>query len=376
MKILFFGLPIVSGNYTHFCYLREGIKNAQFTMMTLGEINTNIHYDPDFIQLGKGMDRNKQQKELVTLLLAYIEENKIDIVIPMNSPLVVSAIPFMPESVQVIQIVNSNTERVYQYILSHFNYVSKFICISPQQKKAVLSKSNLIVSRLEIVPHGVVLNEIISEESNSKTLVIGYLGRLNEGQKKISVILEVLKRIEFPFHFELIGDGVDGDAFIEALKKNKISFTNFGALPNAEINNLVLKWDIMIFPSVVEGFGLTLIETMNCGVVPIANLLPGITDYIITNDHDGFIVKENNINSYLKILNNLYNNPKRLMELKHNARDTVITRFNLTEICYRYQQIFNDVLLFKKPVALPFKDWHIYKEYKPSLLNRFVNKLK
>ena len=83
--------------------------------------------------------------------------------------------------------------------------------------------------------------------------------------------------------------------------------------------------------SAVEGWGLTLTESMQTGVVPIAfDSYPALHD-IITDGYDGFIVPDDNINEYARILISLIQD-KELRE--KIARNCLISskRFEIDKI--------------------------------------------
>src|SRR5690606_12682639 len=133
---------------------------------------------------------------------------------------------------------------------------------------------------------------------------------------------------------------------------------------------------ILLFPSQLEGFGLTLIEAMNNGIVPIANHLPGITDFIITSGKDGFVVEKNSVHDFVNRIEHLNADRDLLYQMKLAARETVRERFELTTVIQQYQQIFDEVLMTEKPsVTKDFPEWQAYVDYKPSIFMRILNRV-
>jgi hypothetical protein len=114
---------------------------------------------------------------------------------------------------------------------------------------------------------------------------------------------------------------------------------------------------------------------MQHGVVPIANHLKGITDFVISHEKDGFIVSKNKIETYVEIINNLNNNRLLLNQIKKEASITVQNRFNLDEILVQYSTVFTQVNDSKKNTkTLEFKNWKPYIEYKPNVIQRILNR--
>src|SRR5690606_36228366 len=115
IKIVFMGKPALSGNYTHFKYLKDSLTDHQFYLLALGNVSNIALRDDAFVNIGSHLDRKKHQKELGKLFLDFCEEKEVDVVIPMNSGIVASCVAFL-KNTKVIQIVNTDTARVYHYV--------------------------------------------------------------------------------------------------------------------------------------------------------------------------------------------------------------------------------------------------------------------
>jgi glycosyltransferase involved in cell wall biosynthesis len=374
-RIVFMGCPAFTGNYTHFSYLRNGLgQSYEFFLVGFNFSQCKAHFLDDCYVKLEGFD----PKEKANFLLDFVIKYNINVIFPMNSPIAVSLIPYFPKDTKVIQIVNSDTLRVYKYVTEHIEYISKLICISRKQLNYLskkLSKKNQQL--LKLIPHGVKINNEITICNRQGKLKIGFLGRIHQGHKNVLLIPEILKKLNFDFEFHVCGDGPDRDKFFKKLGKNKIIFHNHGIVPNEELNKYLKTWDVLLFPSFVEGFPFTLIEAMNNEVLPISNFLPGITDMIIEHQESGFLVKNNKVSDYVEILEALNKNRTRLHRLKEKARKRVNEKFNLEDIIFQYQEVIEEVL--SGPKKLPsknFKDWKPYKEFKPSIWKRILNRIK
>ena len=73
--------------------------------------------------------------------------------------------------------------------------------------------------------------------------------------------------------------------------------------------------DIFIFPSLIESFGIVIIEAMAAGVPPIVSEFPGSKD-LVKNNQNGFVVSKNNARQFVNVIVNFYNNKDLLIELK------------------------------------------------------------
>src|SRR5690606_14902497 len=184
IKIVFMGKPALSGNYTHFKYLRDSLTDHQFYLLALGNVSNIELRDDDFVNIGSHLDRKKDQQELGKLFLGFCEEQKVDVVIPMNSGIVASCIPFL-KNTKVIQIVNTDTPRVYHYIASLLESSSKIICISQRQQDVLtgLMPEDTFKAKTILIPHGVYHHSEAKVSIHQLPLRIGFLGRLHHGHK-------------------------------------------------------------------------------------------------------------------------------------------------------------------------------------------------
>ncbi|MES2808155.1 MAG: glycosyltransferase family 4 protein [Bacteroidota bacterium] len=344
-------------------------------MISVGKNTVTPLKDESYIQIGAELDRKKDKKEIALLLLEFLNNNGYDILVPMNSPITISIIPFLNSDINVIQIVNSDTPRVYKYVTSHLAYISKIICISEKQVSVLSNYITDVEDKLVLIPHGVKKHNVDVKSNKTNKLVIGYLGRLHQGHKGILTIPEVLKQLNFAFDFQIIGDGGDKDKFIQQLDLLGIDYTYYGFKDQDEILTIASKWDVLMFPSVIEGFGLTLIETMRLGIVPLANRIAGVTNYIVQDAINGFIIDTNQTTQYAKYINLLNTDRELLHQMKQAAKDRVDNCFNIDDVLRQYKNVFEGVKDFNKAPTVSTVNWVPYVEYKPSLYHRFLNKI-
>ena len=374
LKIAFVGIPTVTGNYAHFKYLSEGLSEYEWTLLQVGKVNVHLLPDKHFFNIAPDLDRSKYSKELATELLSFLSGNNYDILIPMNSAIAISIIPFLPESIKVVNIVNSDTQRVYKAVSEYYDFVSKIICISPKQINVLEVKEN-VRKKLKLIPHGVRIQSGFVRPQND-LIRIGFLGRIHHEHKGVLLIPEILQGITDSFIFEIIGDGPDKQTLLNELERYNINYNFWGFKKGLEKEKIISQWDIMLFPSYIEGFGLTLIEVMKYGVIPIANEIKGITDYIITDKIDGFIVPANNIDVFKSNIKILLTNPVQRSKMSVSATKTIEEKYNLDVILDEYRTVFAESLNYKKPETLDFTNWTMYQEYCPSLIVRIQLKLK
>jgi len=111
---------------------------------------------------------------------------------------------------------------------------------------------------------------------------------------------DILEKKYDNLHLFLCGDGPLRNE-LEALVKqketgNKIRFLGF----QDDVSGYLKMSDIFVLPSVIEGFGISLVEAMACGLTVISTQTPGPSE-IIENGVNGFLVE----NSEQGVINGL-----------------------------------------------------------------------
>jgi glycosyltransferase involved in cell wall biosynthesis len=103
-------------------------------------------------------------------------------------------------------------------------------------------------------------------------------------------------------------------------------FINYGIIYDEEkIVEMYQNSDVFIFPSNQESYGQTLIESMSCGVIPIAYNV-GIANYLIKNNENGYIVDIGDKEGLVTSFNNLISND--ILSLKTAVRETILNKLS------------------------------------------------
>ena len=123
--------------------------------------------------------------------------------------------------------------------------------------------------------------------------------------------------------------------------KEKVLLTGFIS-PKTGKWELLKRCDIFVLPSIVEAFGISVIEAMACGKPVIATNI-GAFPEIIKNMETGILVKPKSPEELSKaILELAENNEKRLIIGKH-AKKEFNLRFNIKKTAEEYLKLFEKV---------------------------------
>ena len=175
---------------------------------------------------------------------------------------------------------------------------------------------------VDIVPYGApesIPGEITKPSGTLKVLFAGSLGQ----RKGLSYLLAAVEKLKSAVDLTLLGRKVVADcAPLEAaVRKHRWLPT----LAHADVLREMRSHDVLVLPSLFEGFGLVILEAMAQGTPVIATDHTAGPD-VIEDGVDGFIVPIRSVSAIAEKLELLSSDRERLMSMKQAARRKAQTR--------------------------------------------------
>lgn len=220
--------------------------------------------------------------------------------------------------------------------------LSKRFEIGVQEELAVFS--NKIVS----IANPLTLDKIPLVDVNQKSKKVIFVGRLEMQQKRPEKLIAIWKQIEevYPeWSLSFIGDGPDRavlEQMVSSLNLKHVVFEGFkDPLP------FYKEASILCMTSDFEGFGLVLLEAMSMGVVPVVfNNWENLQDIVVHNE-SGFLIKKNDIESYIERIKFLFDNDISRYKMAENAKNQV-DNFSINQIGRNWLDLFKNLSLENK----------------------------
>lgn len=148
------------------------------------------------------------------------------------------------------------------------------------------------------------------------------VSRLEERQKRISLALDIWQLIEknpnyHDWTLKIVGGGSDELKYKQIVQKKQLKHVIFEGVQNPE--PYYRSASIFIMTSSFEGWGLTLTEAQQYGVIPLAfNSYASLNDIII-DGYNGYIIPNNDIKTFSEALMKLMSNPVLRYTLANNC---------------------------------------------------------
>jgi L-malate glycosyltransferase len=116
-----------------------------------------------------------------------------------------------------------------------------------------------------------------------------------------------------------------------------------GPVPFKDMPNRYLQMDLLVMPSVREGFGLAVAEAMSCGLPVVATNGSAIPE-LIDEGKGGFLCPVGDVYAFAEKINLLADSPKLRHEMGEYNRAKVEKMFTLDRMVKEYQDLFQEVL--------------------------------
>jgi len=242
---------------------------------------------------------------------------------------------------------------VFQVTLSKIGRWLTWLVLRNCDQISVLSRAlakgveatGIAKEKITIIPNGVDIT-LFSPMREARKQVILYVGSLIK-RKGVNYLLEAMPaigKLHPSYQLVIVGDGPER-ASLEALAEEldimgKVVFT--GAL----VPEQVLKWmqqtKLFVLPSVEEGLGVVLLESLACATPIVASEVGGIPD-VVTSDV-GILAPPKNSKALAEAIITLLSDETKWLKMSIDARKRAEKYYNWNNIAKQFVEIYHSML--------------------------------
>jgi glycosyltransferase involved in cell wall biosynthesis len=240
---------------------------------------------------------------------------------------------------------------IFKQIKKHnyfYKICDKYVFLSNTfvDKYKKISRNHNSKNKLISIPNPLTYDSFYNiDKYDEKEKIVLYVGRMYEYPKRLSYILRIWKEIIKDAQFDewkliMVGEGPDLDKTMQLSKEMNLCNILFEGFQNPY--GYYLKSSVFVMTSSYEGFGMSIVEAQQCGVVPLVMDTYTSLHDIITDKYNGLIVKDNDFDFYIDSLKQLMlDNDYR----KYLAKNALISseRFNINSITDKWEQLFKEL---------------------------------
>jgi len=235
-------------------------------------------------------------------------------------------------------------KKFYFYCLEKFilKGIDKIIACSKNDYK-LFSKIN---SNIKLIKNGIDCGHFSKVKRKPKKNTFIYIGRISEN-KRIDNLIKTFYFIKKKANFKLFVIGKDWQGLrndLEKLVKEKkieknIIFT--GKVDNQNLLKYLSKAEFFVSASEYEGFGISVLEAMAMGLVPVVNKIEAFRNFI-ENDKNGFLIDYSKPKKASESILNIISD-KNLLKISKNAQKTA-KEYDWKMVIKKIIKLYEDVI--------------------------------
>jgi colanic acid/amylovoran biosynthesis glycosyltransferase len=216
-----------------------------------------------------------------------------------------------------------------------------FVCVVGNHlRRQVLDQTNVSGNRVFVTCMGVETSALTAlgrdRSYTPGSLHLVTVARLNAAKGHVHALAAIHRGLQagLDLHYTIAGEGPHRDALLSVIDELGLGshVTLTGALPEAEVFQLLSKADAFVLPSV--GFGeawpVSVMEAMGAGLPVIASMI-GATPEMITPGGDGFLIPQRDERALLENIVLLARDVDTRRRIGEAARRTAERRFDVRE---------------------------------------------
>jgi glycosyltransferase involved in cell wall biosynthesis len=376
MKLAFLGHPHIGGTYTVFRLLLSALAPSGIELRWLGtgaEAHAAVAAACWVEDIAHGRvvgSPECDERALGMTLLNVIAQERFDgvLVNVLTGRAEMNVARYLPPEILRIMLVHNITPGTYAAAHALRDHVHATIGVSSRIRSDLVARHGFDAAHTFAIPHAVEWAAGTRRAPNGP-LRLAYLGRVEDAAKGVFLLPRIVDGLDHAITMTVAGDGPDLPE-LRARCAHLGSRVRFAGVvrPN-RVSDFLSAHHALLMPSRFEGFGLTLIEAMAAGCVPVVTRLAGVTDEIVTEGQDGFLFPAGNAKAARRAIERLASDLGALGRMSEAARQTARTRFSIPRMAERYLEVIETVRASPRRTLPPLDpaDWRLPSRMRPGL---------
>ncbi len=361
-KWAYMGIPHTGGTYSVFHNLRSGLLShgVELRWIGVGAADASALADgPGNAELQLGTviapgesEEPRQGAALVEFFTTARYEGVF--VNVLCGRVATNCVRYLEPGMRRILIVHTTSVGAYAAARAIRDHVHATIGVSPRIARDLIARKGFDKAWTVSIPNAIEVERfnIARKKAACDGLTVLFLGRMEDNAKGcllLSRIFERVNRSGVRVRCVVAGDGPD----LAELKRrcNSLSNVHFlGPVPYEAVPEVLAQADIYIFPSRYEGFGLSLVEAMASGCVPVASAIRGVTDAIIDDGSTGCLFPIGDWRRAADCIVRLACDPARRQEMSLAAGRSARSRFSVGRAAQQYMDVMDTAVGAPRPL--------------------------
>ncbi len=199
------------------------------------------------------------------------------------------------------------------------------VLLNPLDRDHACQRLGVPAERISIIPHG--LSESFRSRPEPQLLAEGPLRIAvvgtwiqRKGREDVVAVARALREQGVDFSLGLLGTGTGEaevlGAFPSSVRERVRVVPRY---PHAQLPGLLRDYEVLLFPSHAEGYGMALIEAMACGLAPVATPV-GVAPEVVREGETGRLLPIGDVPGFTAALSAFAGDRQRLLEVRRAAQ--------------------------------------------------------
>ncbi len=374
-RILLLSFPGIGGVQSFCANLAEGLKNVGYLPHVLlengeGSQAAGIAMPPGVPSSAFSYSPFDNLYRVLTRMTEFIKSGGFDFVYANTSAVAYRALGLLgPRRPVAIGGCTGNNPHDYACNVEFADYLDHIFSVSSQGARVLRERLAGRAVGISVIPHGVQPAGAAPSGSRSDVLQLVFAGRFS-AEKRIQDVLAIahhLRELGVRFQLTLAGDGPLRQELQEQVERLQLrdSVRLLGFVSSSGVVQLMEASHINLLLSEAEGFGLSVLEGMNRGCVPVVTQTCGCTD-AISDGVNGFVVRVGDVETVASLVRQVDQERAALASMSENARRTVKESFSSEKELARHLEILRLAKEHHRRYAARTVPW---KYEPPTLIN-------
>lgn len=238
---------------------------------------------------------------------------------------------------------------IYRYEKRIYQKAEKILTISQHTKKCIQEQYGIPDEKFCIIPFPIDTDKFkpIIDGQITKQNFILMVGRLTDPRKNIKLLLKSFVKIKQSFpdlRLILIGKKPKNnnlEKFCNSLGiGDSVDFP--GQVSEDELIKYYNQVQLFVLPSLQEGLGIVVLESMACGT-PVVSTKCGGPEEIIIHGENGYLVENNDVEALADSVCKLLADNELRMKMGEKAREFVCQNYSIDKIKENFTKVYKEV---------------------------------
>jgi glycosyltransferase involved in cell wall biosynthesis len=292
---------------------------------------------------------------------------------------------YLPPDIMRIMVVHTITPMTYRAARAVRDYVHATVAVSQRILDDLVRYCGFEPEWTVAIPNGIDLSKFETRCARPDVPPLRLLsaGRVEDIAKGVFWLPEIFRGVigaGVDATLTVAGDGPDLEQLRRRFERSGLaSRASFiGGYRSEEVASVMSAHQVLLFPSRFEGIGLTLIEALAAGCVPVATRIDGVTDTVVEHGRNGFLFPVGDVAAAASFVVKLARDTTLWSQMSAEARATARERFGLDRMAREYFELIQRVFARPRRLAppLPIETWTIPRGLRPAWWHSLPEPLK